>query len=138
MMNQNQTQQTETGRTIVEYETNNEAGRAEIRTPTHEGENASFARLMEGDSELHQRIMAEAEEKDIPTDIIDLPVMMTPQHDDEGQMYVTDLNNVIRYYIGSSAAGQGQLVPTDDFIQNAQVVQSNERTNSFGNIYNVV
>jgi hypothetical protein len=134
-MNSNQTQQTETRRTFVNYEDEDEDSRgvAEVRTPSHEDGDVTFRRMMEEPSPLHEEILAKAEEMGVPTHIIDLPAMMTPQYDEQGRMYVSDLNNVIRYYVGM----EGQVVPTDEFIENAQMCQSNERTNTLEQVYNL-
>jgi hypothetical protein len=85
---------------------------------------------------LHERIMEEAEAMNFPTHIIDLPPMMTPKYDEDGHIYVTDTNNVIRYYLDTNQNCEGRLCPTEDFYNNIQIVDSKERTNTLEKIYN--
>lgn len=85
---------------------------------------------------LHERIMEEARAMDFPTNLIDLPQVLNLHYDDDGDVYVSDTNKVIRYYLDTNQNGEGQLMPTEDFYSNYEVAVCTERTNSLEKIYN--
>jgi hypothetical protein len=84
-------------------------------------------------SELQETILARAAQQGIPQRIIDLPSLFVPEYDD-GKVYVSDLNNVIRFYF-EGPQQDGTVVPTEDFVENAQVVEGDERTVNIDRIY---
>lgn len=143
-MSKNQTPETETETdSIITYDGEDGNGMAELRTPEMSRAEATFHAAMNGETRLHQRVMSIVREHnaaargtegmmEIPEEIIDLPAMPSVQRDDEDRPYIEDLNTVVRYYLDVS-----EVEMTEDFIENAQTVDSNERTNTFAKMYNV-
>lgn len=145
-MSKNQTPNAENeneNNSIITYEGEDASGVAELRTPASSKAEATFRAAMNGETRLHQRVMSIVREHndtargtegmmEIPEEIINLPAMPSVQRDDEDRPYIEDLNTVVRYYLDV-----GEVEMTEDFIENAQTVDSNERTNTFAKMYNV-
>lgn len=83
----------------------------------------SLRRVYNQDSSLVAKIEQLAAEHGINPRFVDFPSVMTVQTNSEGEAYVEDLNNVVRYYLDS-----GQLQPTEEFTEHVAVVNQNQHS----------
>jgi len=80
--------------------------------------------------ELHEKIMAMAAELNVDTRVVDLPQILIPHTDVDGNPYVSDLNGVVRYYLNSST-----LVTTSDYEDMEKVAAGTQRKNDLQEMY---
>jgi hypothetical protein len=99
-----------------------------------ESEKPSFFDAVRDESPLHQEILNKAADIGIPPRIINLPAVFSPVCED-GQTYITDVENVIQYHFAGEHE-EGQVVPTDEFLSNAKIMESTDRKTSLDQIYN--
>lgn len=75
------------------------------------------------ESELVRVIKNAAENEGIPREFIEFPDIITAKTDDEGRVFVNDLNNVVRYYLD-----EGVLTKTEEFSEMETVVSQNQQS----------
>ena len=79
---------------------------------------------------LHEELLAMAEELGVDTRVIEFPKMMSLQTDEKGRYYITDLNEVIRYY-----PDEGALRTTGDYEDKQLVADGTQRKNDLREMY---
>ena len=104
-----------------------------VETDTSSNDNRRELEQVAGLSEtppLHEKIMAMAEELDVDTRVVDLPKLMTVQTDKHGDMYVSDINEVVRYYLDDQT-----LVTTGDYEDKELIADGTQRKNDLLQMY---
>lgn len=104
-----------------------------VRTDENEepcAEQEQYDAAVSGDSPLHEKILALAEEHQIDSRVIDLPEIFFFSTTSDGQKFVSDLNNVIQYFPET-----GFLRTSVEYEQNEQVAYSSERATDMLTIY---
>lgn len=98
-------------------------------------------RSSRGASRLHDRILSQVEAYNeqarsvdgavvIPKEHIELPdVFCEPRVDETGELFVEDLNGIVRYYLES-----GEVVPTAKTVEAMKLYQSTERAHDFRSV----
>lgn len=83
---------------------------------------------MEGTHPIHERAMEECEELGIDTRVIEFSDLLTVQSDKEGNAYVTDLRELVRYYLDDDA--DRHIAVTEDYKEAAFIAEeSTQRKN---------
>lgn len=129
-------------RGVIEYEGTDGSGTAELRGPEDDNTGVVFKTLKENGNPMQERIMGLVADHNayarsvegvptIPEDIIEFATIPTVKMDDEKGPYITDMNNIIRYYHTS-----GDIEMTEDFLENRKTADSTERDTSLRTIYN--
>ena len=85
---------------------------------------------LSGATPLHEKIMAMAEELNVDTRVVDLPKLMTVQTDKHGDKYISDLNEVVRYYLDDQT-----LVTTGDYEDKELIADGTQRKNDLLQMY---
>lgn len=75
-----------------------------------------------GEAGLADRIRSLAYEANIDPNMLSFPCMLAPQEDEHGRKYVTDNDEMVRYYIES-----GDLIVTRDRVEKEIVAGINQR-----------
>ena len=95
----------------------------------HRREVAQYESLA-GTPPLHEELLAMAESLGVDTRVIEFPKMLSLHTDETGRYYITDLNEVIRYY-----PDEGVLCTTDDYEDKELVADGTQRKNDLREMY---
>lgn len=71
---------------------------------------------------IADRVREKAAELGVNPEFIEFPPIVEPQTDDEGRLYVEDMNNVVRYFLE-----EGRVEPTSDHTERHIVAGNNQR-----------
>ena len=93
-------------------------------------EQEQYDAAVSGDSPLHEKILALAEEYQIDSRVIDLPEILHFSTTSDGQKFVSDLNNVIQYFPEA-----GFLRTSVGYEQSEKVAYSSERATDILTMY---
>ena len=117
---------TETGETRegVQVEVHDDGGEADHRREIEQYES------LKGASPLHEKIMMMAEELDVDTRVVELPRIMSVQTDKHGDKFVSDTNEVVRYYLEDQT-----LVTTGDYEDKELIADGTQRKNDLRQMY---
>lgn len=108
----------------VVFETENSVETADLDTPD------SIGIATAGEAGLADHIRTLAPRVQVDPHELEFPCMLSPQEDENGDLYVTDSDDIVRYYIEDR-----DLVVTRDRVEKELVAGINQRKLEVGEMY---
>lgn len=102
--------------------------------PERETSTLSLDRVYENESPLSKAIQETAPDIGINPNWLQFPHVFHPKTDSDGDRYITDLNNIIRYYLGD-----GVVTVAPQQVEREKIISETEREMSIDSVmYEVV